>query len=345
MASKVLKKWLTGSEVMSQWNLKAFELLECLRKGLPVYNQNTLWPVIDDADYEKISLQLAHPIDIPHHRVGDYSELSPDLVNCVFLREKVEEFAVENGLKKDIPDAEEGKAGQKIPSEEYETFVRSLRVTYESTYEISIQEPGKSPKLYTCNSLGFRDEKTKEWKTLCRIISDRPHSFDVGPAYFGPAESRQRVPAYDSNRKLLENINKKLVAFLNATYKLDIPSSFKLYEKDLTGEHGGTYKFIFLAEGESARETSAEPLEFKTREDLRAEIKKLCSSYLKAHNQGYDAQAEELICKISEVGRAAIERGDLTEDELSELLPYNVDEEFKDIRYEPDENERQRSDQ
>jgi len=115
MAAKDLKKWLTGAEVMGQWNLRPFELLECLRKGLPVYNKNTLWPYLDDVRHEEISMQLAHPIDIPYHRVGDYSELSSDLANCVFLQEKVELFADEHNLERADPPTQDGR-------EEKQTF-------------------------------------------------------------------------------------------------------------------------------------------------------------------------------------------------------------------------------
>ena len=161
---------------------------------------------------------------------------------------------------------------------EPETFIRNLRISQECDYEIKIQLPGRKPEIHTCETLGFRNHNTKEWKTFLGILQNHRHLFYAGLSYrkSSPIEKRD----YDANQKILRKINKKLIVWLNRQYQAQIPESFKLYEH--TGEMG-IYRFLFCSPTmyESMMAKNKEQAEFEgiSKEELIREIKRLGSEY------------------------------------------------------------------
>jgi len=146
--------------------------------------------------------------------------------------------------------APQKKAAQELKQEDdeikdYEDFISSLQVSYIDNTEVKVQYKGKRMN-YTCESIGFRNCKTEEWKTFLRILEDTDHVYRLGPAYFNDNKIHQkvRINNYDSRLNLLKEINKKLVSFLTQQYKINFPSKFKLYERKLT-QGKGAYSFKF----------------------------------------------------------------------------------------------------
>lgn len=131
--------------------------------------------------------------------------------------------------------------------EKHEKFISTLRLTYEDDSTIKIQEFGKQARMHTCQSLKFRNNETKEWKALLEIIRQPLHTYWLGPAYYTDKSTNTKVRSkdYDCKRKLLDNINQKLIKFLNKEFSTNIPDNFKLYEL-CHSEASGTYKFNFL---------------------------------------------------------------------------------------------------
>ena len=83
--------------------------------------------------------------------------------------------------------------------------------------------------------LGFRDDRTREWKTLLEILRNKNHCYCVGFAH---------TKEYDQNRNILKQINIKLIRSFSKIFNIQIPENFQLYELDQS-EKSGTYRFKF----------------------------------------------------------------------------------------------------
>lgn len=116
-------------------------------------------------------------------------------------------------------------------SNDFEVFVRKLRVSYESDSEIKMQEPRMPAKLYNCIALGFRDQRVKTWKMLLSILQAPDHSWNIGSAHVNSGGKKQIVRYYSSQLKLLGQINIKLGNFIGNTYGRQMPKKFKIYER------------------------------------------------------------------------------------------------------------------
>jgi len=143
--------------------------------------------------------------------------------------------------EQDIPSAD---IQNETTEEDPEDFIRNLRVSYENDNKIKIQVPKRKANCFTCQSLGFRDNTTKEWNALTGILQDAPHTYCIGPASKNVNGIKTKISSYDAQRKLLDGINKKLVDYFKNKYSVQIPIDFKIYELCI-GEKTGTYKFKF----------------------------------------------------------------------------------------------------
>jgi hypothetical protein len=120
-----------------------------------------------------------------------------------------------------------------------------LQISYLDNTEVKIQYRGKS-KNWNCDALGFRDSNTKEWKDFLGILKDRDHVYILGPAYSinKGTQQKERNTDYDKNLKLLKEIDKKLIIFLNKNYPVIFPEKFHLYERR-PDKGDGIYSFKF----------------------------------------------------------------------------------------------------
>ena len=81
------------------------------------------------------------------------------------------------------------------------------------------------------------------------ILSSAPYTFEFGTAYFYPdknkSTNRQKIKEYDAKWKLLDELNKKLLAFFRNEFAWEFPHGYKLYDYATLGNNGERrFKFI-----------------------------------------------------------------------------------------------------
>jgi len=212
---------------------------------------------------------------------------------------------------------------------ECEDFVRSLRVYYENIYEIKIQEPKKQPRTFNHGNLGFCQESTNEWKNFRNLIEGPDHFYKVGSA-------KQRKP-YDRKMKNLYSINKKLIAFLEKEYQLQIPKEFKIYER-APEEGAGVYRFKFLV-GSDAQKSKYHGY---PKEKWFTEFNLLKRQYKEALQTGSEHEVKSLLSNIKSKTAEAFAAGLITKKEVEDMLqekkifePLEIDE-SKRFEHDPD---------
>jgi len=152
---------------------------------------------------------------------------------------------------KDEPEPERVQATQQANEiKDPDSFMCDLKVSYLDNTEVKIQYKGKR-KNYTCESMGFRDCNTEEWKTFLKILEAtdydyREHNYCLGPAHYINKEThtRERIGEYDRKLNLLKEIDKKIIAFLAKQYNVTFPAGFKSYERQ-PAKGNGVYSFKF----------------------------------------------------------------------------------------------------
>lgn len=141
-----------------------------------------------------------------------------------------------------------GGSGQVQPTKnedkeqsDFDSFIRGLKVSYESDREIKIQVPGQKAKCFNHEAFGFRDSTTLEWKTLIDILQTPGLTYAFGPAYTHSEDGAGRIKKanleYSATRKRIESINKELVVFLVKQYNIKAPKNYMVYER-LRGRPG-----------------------------------------------------------------------------------------------------------
>ena len=112
----------------------------------------------------------------------------------------------------------------------YEEFVRKLRVWVECDTDINFRPFKRQKKTFSHAAMGFHFSTSCQWRALREIIEDG--EFSCGEAaYLGKGKTRDRVKFYDQRQKLLQIINKKLLAFLTKTYKIEFRKKYKIFEQ------------------------------------------------------------------------------------------------------------------
>ena len=130
-----------------------------------------------------------------------------------------------------------------------EDKVSRLKISFENDSTILIELPKRKPVEYKYSQLGFRSNETKTWKLLISILSFAPYTFEFGTAYFYPdknkSTNRQKIREYDAKWKLLDELNKKLLAFFRNEFAWEFPHGYKLYDYATLGNNGERrFKFI-----------------------------------------------------------------------------------------------------
>lgn len=129
-----------------------------------------------------------------------------------------------------------------------EEKVSQTKVAFENDSSILLKRPDKSQVEYSCRQMGFRSHETKTWKMLIDILSSAPHTFNFGIAYIYPDGSkkhRQKCREYDAKWKLFDELNKKLLTFLNREFSWTFPEGYKLYKNAVMGsDREKSFKFI-----------------------------------------------------------------------------------------------------
>ena len=188
-----------------------------------------------------------------------------------------------------------------------ETFIRSLTISYdEEKRKIKIREHGKKAKMHRSDRFKFTK---KTWETFLSIIQES-NTFCVGPAGESKSDTRKE---YDRKQAIIKNINKILIKFFCEEFPLQIPESFRLYERD-QAKGSGVYKFIFQTERDIATNNL-----FRSRYDKIPKNELL--KYLKEWSDTYDAKPEDwLLQKINRVKQVLIVRDEMTDSEIKNLI-------------------------
>ena len=138
-----------------------------------------------------------------------------------------------------------------------EDKVSRLKISFESDSTILIELPKRKPVEYKYSQLGFRSNETKTWKMLINILSSAPYTFEFGTAYFYPdknkSTNRQKIREYDAKWKLLDELNKKLLAFFRNEFAWEFPHGYKLYDYATLGNNGER-RFKFIVQPSSSRD-------------------------------------------------------------------------------------------
>ena len=123
-----------------------------------------------------------------------------------------------------------------------EDKVSRLKISFENDSTILIELPKRKPVEYKYSQLGFRSNETKTWKMFINILSSAPYTFEFGTAYFYPdknkSTNRQKIREYDAKWKLLDELNKKLLAFFRNEFAWQFPLGYKLYDYATLGNNG-----------------------------------------------------------------------------------------------------------
>ena len=130
-----------------------------------------------------------------------------------------------------------------------EDKVSRLKISFENDSTILIELPKRKPVEYKYSQLGFRSNETKTWKMFINILSSAPYTFEFGTAYFYPdknkSTNRQKIREYDAKWKILDELNKKLLAFFRNEFAWEFPLGYKLYDYATLGNNGERrFKFI-----------------------------------------------------------------------------------------------------
>jgi hypothetical protein len=240
-----------GVELTNQWAVDWKCLFDLARQGVlipdePKHIQNCI-----DCDFGMLSNYPPDEIDgyfsqwlYNPQTIEKFEAEHPDIIEAWQKKVKTSDD------KEQKQDATETTPAPQIKplantDTEAEEFIRSLQISYLDNTEVKIQYRGKS-KNWNCDALGFRDSNTKEWKDFLGILKDRDHVYILGPAYSinKGTQQKERNTDYDKNLKLLKEIDKKLIIFLNKNYPVIFPEKFHLYERR-PDKGDGIYSFKF----------------------------------------------------------------------------------------------------
>jgi hypothetical protein len=211
-------------------------------------------------------------------------------------------------------------------------FVRGLRFFYENDNEVKIQEPGKKPKIYDYDRMGFSSVEADGWKYFVRIIRGPDHYCKYGPSKTG----NQKVKAYDAKRSRLTEINKKLVRFFAKEYDLEIPQGFKTFERAIE-EGPGVQKFKFQIENRVKKSKYEE----YSKEALLDEISGLTKQMYMAFNSddlSKQSKTNEISDSLAVAVAQAKEKGWISNSDLPDILNDDRIWTPQEERFDPHEN-------
>ncbi|MBN2180141.1 MAG: hypothetical protein JW743_12035 [Deltaproteobacteria bacterium] len=118
-----------------------------------------------------------------------------------------------------------------------ECYIESVSISYKNGLDIIVRVGNGDPKTYSYEDLGFRREDTKTWLAFIQILKSEDHLYYVGKAH---GSRKIRNKQYDAHQQILRDISRKVVEFLNVTYKSQLPSNFHIFQR-IHSERPGTY--------------------------------------------------------------------------------------------------------
>lgn len=204
---------------------------------------------------------------------------------------------------------------------DFDSFIRNVKISYESDIEIKVQFPHKPLKVYDHKGLGFARSNTKEWKDLISIIENGFYS--TGTFVKGRVNSE-----YERRYKRLSAINKKLREFFNKEFGTSLPESFQAICLS-KGEREGTFKPLFRIEEIQDKKTEKDYRAFSA-EQLRNERKKLMAELLK--NEKGQLYKNQVRTRLNILVDIAKEKGMLNFVVTDETEEFDLNEEIAEAK-------------
>lgn len=234
---------------------------------------------------------------------------------------------------KQFEDLTASNSKNKETVQDFESFIRELKVTSENDNKVKFQPYRKKSVTRSIDIIFDGNEKLKE--SFMEILQ-KPHTYDLGPSSI----NRQRIKSYENKRDRLRRMDKKLRSFLNKEFTaiVQIPFGFKLYEL-CKEEKNGTYRFIFKVEEPSNFNGKIEETyNSLTEKDLLEVIKKLKEQY---YNKEIPDDNKEIFKELIVAAKIAVKKNYMSRSDLEKMLELdkNKDKDKEDIRYDPHENE------
>jgi hypothetical protein len=214
---------------------------------------------------------------------------------------------------------EQSLTTQSKSTNDHETFIRSMQISFVSNTEIKIKSGNKKSRVFNQKELGFQKNNSNIWNALIEILKTSDHFYRVGKAR---GTGKIRKTSYDVNQKILAGINKKIITFLNKQYDAQLPDNFKVYELVPEGQEApGIYKLKFqICNLDSLKENDYKDY---SKEKLLSEIKKLSSESAKLSSKGDEVSGQKENEKRSQLNSAitiACEKNWLTQNQARTYL-------------------------
>lgn len=185
-----------------------------------------------------------------------------------------------------------------------EDKVSRLKISFENDSTILIELPKRKPVEYKYSQLGFRSSETKTWKMFINILSSAPYTFEFGTAYFYPdknkSTNRQKIRAYDAKWKLLDELNKKLLAFFRNEFAWEFPRGYKLYNYATLGNNGER-RFKFIVQPSPSRDHKVSFSEIE-KPFLSLDENELISKIRQLNNDGDSNELPDVLVAAINVG-------------------------------------------
>lgn len=346
-----MSKWITGIEIIEQYGISSIELFDAIKtKGLQPYSPKQRRPFprfdiyyikkaihywqkeidrypfwcfsVEDAErrIKELQNELNTIKDESWENYGFPTEpkiknlLIEKLLKLYYKIEKVAKCFTEQDTEGEISKQNSNRFPNRLfPDSDSNKWLEVLRVGQYSNEEILFQEHRRLPKRINYTNLGFKNNKTNEWKTLIDIISN-DGNYNVGKAGLDGTEERKE---YDRKIKLMNAIDKKLLTLFEKEFGRCFTQNFHIYELNKT-EGAGTYKFKFKIKRESVEKSSKyanHPVE-----KLTTLLKGKWDEYLKA------PEDNKVISKqITEIKDVLILKHGMKEDQIKKILDPNFD--------------------
>lgn len=206
-------------------------------------------------------------------------------------------------FSRDFPTEDEKPLSEKV--DDFEGFIRGLKVSYESDEEINIKEPKKSAKSWRNDQLCF-STRGKYWQTLIDLLKQGDDGFII----------RQTKSVQGKTISVkgdhIKEINKRLIQFFEKQFNFTAPKGFKIYNKD---KGTGVCKFTFNVI--NAQTDGAVIYESMNKDELLKEAQRLSLRCLEAEKRGNSEQKMECLGEIEIIKMIAPSKG-ITSYELAQ---------------------------
>ena len=243
---------------------------------------------LENMYYPKAQVLRAMEEQAHHELIHDEQDQGPDRAATEAQNQEPDSTKQDSEAPRDL-----------TPEAKNDEILKCVTLTVESDNEINLKLMEKPKQNFTAHGMGFKHNTTKEWKALLKILQEG--KFNLG--FSRVRKSGVLNKEYDRNRKLIDSLNKKLMAF----FEKRVPGFYKItkYRVFKTGATIVTPKFS------TAIKSKDDPYSDKPNEDLERIATKL------------DEQPDLDADAVTHVWNELQKRG-YSEAKISELFPNTV---------------------